>query len=540
MAMLDFFSGDLMQGINAYRQGFPWQTEQQDSLFTDRVKIDPGRRLVTWTTFADAAIHCPNPSPFQAFHFGVHRGVKVVQPGASEHKTQTAEEQLIYLEKTYEHWRTRRDPRLGFAALGFELALTEAFAVEHLTYSNPYLHERFVEFEHWDTARVAQKIEELRAAAPLSEPVAALRQQRHAAVARHTAPVNRIVMLVPHLGMFGGVNRFLYLARAFARWGVESVVAIPDDELTGTKRPTRRDDFPDVQLLPLSVASQQDWDVVICGDRSSGVLLTLPLFRARLSVVYLLNGWAHRVFNTRQIAAVRPDVLIACSSYAARQYADLAPTVVAGGVSLDLFTPHPQRGRNGVARIGAYPGRGREAKRFDDTIAACRVLRARGVAFELHVYDPVLASLSDTFPIVNHGALAAANVCKVMQELDVFVSSEEDAGWCNPAAEAMASGVPLVCTEAGTSDFAVHEETALVVPARSPEQLADGVSRLLDDPELAARLRQAGLERIREFDWSNVARRLIETFRVARKDVTLRAAQNQKAKKNLEELGVLA
>lgn len=539
MAMLDYFSGDLMQGINAYRQGLPWLTEKQDSLFTDRVKVDPKRRLVTWTTFADASIHCPNPTPFQAFHFGVHRGVKVVQPQRTEHDATSAEEQLIYLEKTYEHWRTRRDRRLGFAALGFELALTERIEVEHLTYQNPYLEERFREFADWGVQRIDQEVEALRAKPAVAPQVEPLRRGRQASVARHTAPVSRIIMLVPHLGMFGGVNRFLYLARAFARWGVDAVIAIPDDELTGTKRPTRRDDFPDVPVMPLSRAVREDWDVVLCGDRSSGVLLTMPLFRSRLSAVYLLNGWAHRLFNTRQIAAIRPDVLVACSSYAGRQYADLAPTVVPGGVALDLFFPREEiRPRGQVARIGAYPGRGREAKRFDDTIAACRVLHQRGLAFELHVYDHALAGLSDAFPIVNHGALAPADVCKVMQDIDVFISSEEDAGWCNPAAEAMAAGVPLVCTEAGTSDFAIDGETALVVPARSPELLADAVTRVLADPELAARLRLAGLERIRELDWSNVARRLLETFRAARKDAISRAALNEKAKNELVTLGV--
>src|SRR3954469_11925476 len=73
MGVLDFFSGRTMQGINAYRRGFGWDGERQDALFTDRTQVDKARRLVTWAPFARAAIHAPDPSPFQAFHFGVHR-----------------------------------------------------------------------------------------------------------------------------------------------------------------------------------------------------------------------------------------------------------------------------------------------------------------------------------------------------------------------------------------------------------------------------------------------------------------------------------
>src|SRR6185503_4859587 len=50
---------------------------------------------------------------------------------------------------------------------------------------------------------------------------------------------------------------------------------------------------------------------------------------------------------------------------------------------------------------------------------------------------------------------------------DVFVSAEKKAGWSNTTIEAMACGVPVVCTSSGTSDFAIHEETALVVPRTS-------------------------------------------------------------------------
>jgi glycosyltransferase involved in cell wall biosynthesis len=272
-------------------------------------------------------------------------------------------------------------------------------------------------------------------------------------------------------------------------------------------------------------------------------MLTMPLFRARLNVAYLLNGWTYRLFNTRQIQAVRPDVIVANSSYAARHYADLAPSVVPGGIDLQTFFPSDtaEARRSDLFRVGTYPGRGRECKRLDDTLAACRLLAERGVPVELHVFDREAVPVSESFALVHHGAhgaLTRPDVAAFMHRLDLFISAEDDAGWSNPAAEAMACGVPLVCTEAGTTDFAIHEQTALVVPARDPTAIADAAERLWRDPGLAQRLRDAGLVAIREFDWLTVARRLIELFRTARKDEVGRAAANERARRNLVELGV--
>ena len=50
--------------------------------------------------------------------------------------------------------------------------------------------------------------------------------------------------------------------------------------------------------------------------------------------------------------------------------------------------------------------------------------------------------------------------------------------------EAMASGVPTICTELGTGTSYVtqHEQTGLVVPPNDPRALAEGINRLLADP----------------------------------------------------------
>jgi glycosyltransferase involved in cell wall biosynthesis len=98
---------------------------------------------------------------------------------------------------------------------------------------------------------------------------------------------------------------------------------------------------------------------------------------------------------------------------------------------------------------------------------------------------------------------------------DVFVSAEKGAGWSNQTIESMACGVPVVCTRSGTRDFAVPGETALVVP-RTAWHLARAIRRIMDDPELARRLAEAGRTKAAEFPWERTADELLAALGLAR------------------------
>ncbi|AKF09666.1 glycosyltransferase [Sandaracinus amylolyticus] len=537
VAILDFFSGGPIQGINAYRKTVEWSNERQDSLFTDHTQVPSRKRLVVWPTFLRDAVHAPNPSPFQAFHFGVHRGLKTLQLSSARYHAARAEEQLAYLEKTWDHFQLRRELRLGLACLGFELALTGCYSLEQLDYTNPSLRESFAPIDQLDVDRVEAAVVELRSRRLQFEHVQRVRDKRRELVAQHQAPVQAIVALLPHTKVFGGVNRFFELARQFAKLGVRFVIAQPENretQVAGT-----RSDYPDVEVKLYSEVIDQEWDVVLCGDAFGGVMLTMPLFRAKVMAVYLLNGWGRSPLNHAQIAAVNPDVIIANSSYSAAQYVGYAPTVVPGGVDLETFRPPPQRRPRGPRlKIGAYPGRRKPSKRFEDTLEACESLHARGVPLELHAFDQGPLHLDVKFPVVFHGALQKERVREFFWDMDVMVCAEEDGGWSNPAAEAMASGTPLVCTDAGTIDYAIHEETAIVVPRRDPAAIVAGIERLYRDPELAERLRIAGLARIRGFGWPQVARDLLDALQDARPDPEGRAVKNALALERLAALGV--
>jgi glycosyltransferase involved in cell wall biosynthesis len=79
----------------------------------------------------------------------------------------------------------------------------------------------------------------------------------------------------------------------------------------------------------------------------------------------------------------------------------------------------------------------------------------------------------------------------------------------NSVLEALASGVPVVSTEVGGVPYLVqHEKTALLVPVSDVDAMAEAVIRVLETPELAARLATAGLAEIQQYTWPNVEGKL--------------------------------
>ncbi|WP_446041823.1 glycosyltransferase family 4 protein [Streptomyces sp. SID1121] len=91
-------------------------------------------------------------------------------------------------------------------------------------------------------------------------------------------------------------------------------------------------------------------------------------------------------------------------------------------------------------------------------------------------------------------------------------------GFSLPAAEAMATGTPLVATTGGAIPevAGADGETCLAVPPGDAGALAAALGRLLEDRELRVRLGAAGRERVlARFTWARAAQGTAELYRAA-------------------------
>lgn len=158
----DFFSDQLIWGLNSFRSTVKWKPAQENLFIDDFPPVPNDRRIGSWEEVEPAGIHCKNPSPLQAFHYGVHKGLKVLQLGISEKEMSKTHASWEKIERTYDHYKRKRDIRLGYAVLGAELALKGNFQADHLDYSNPYMKQVFHRYANYTIPQIQSEIYRLR------------------------------------------------------------------------------------------------------------------------------------------------------------------------------------------------------------------------------------------------------------------------------------------------------------------------------------------------------------------------------------------
>jgi glycosyltransferase involved in cell wall biosynthesis len=102
---------------------------------------------------------------------------------------------------------------------------------------------------------------------------------------------------------------------------------------------------------------------------------------------------------------------------------------------------------------------------------------------------------------------------RLLAGLDVFALSSTYEGLPIALIEAMALGRPAVATRVGgVPEVLADGVQGLLVPPRDPDALADGLLKLLGDPELRARMGAAGRERAAHFDIRKAVRRMEQVY----------------------------
>ena len=126
------------------------------------------------------------------------------------------------------------------------------------------------------------------------------------------------------------------------------------------------------------------------------------------------------------------------------------------------------------------------------------------------------------------GRVDNQGMAALYRDADVMLNPSLVDNTPNSVIEALASGVPVVSTSVGGVPYLVEDgKTALLVEPAAPEQMAAAVLRLAADPQLAAGLRERGLQYVRQFAWSEVRPRLLATYRAVLKPHPAQIATNQ-------------
>ena len=169
-------------------------------------------------------------------------------------------------------------------------------------------------------------------------------------------------------------------------------------------------------------------------------------------------------------------------------------------------------------------------RRYEDAVDAVKLLCDAGYDARLSMignytanneyraYQKRLMSLANGLGIGDRvtcsGEVSEDELRHSYQTHDVYVSPNHLQSWGLAAFEAMASGLPVVISRtAGASEILANEENALIVDAKSPDQIAAAVRQLVDDGNLYQALSRRGRAFAEEnVSWERVARETIKVF----------------------------
>ena len=256
---------------------------------------------------------------------------------------------------------------------------------------------------------------------------------------------------------------------------------------------------------------------------------------ARLRAVpFVVNyrGGEAGPFLERSAWAVRPIVrraaaLVVPSGFLQQVFGrfGMPAVIVPNIVDLARFRPAPARTGRGVHLVVA-----RNLEPVYDNATAIRALaliRQEVPEAQLTIAGegPLLASLQRL--AADLGVAEAVRFCgrvantempRLYGSADVCLNPSLADNMPISLLESLASGVPVVSTNVGGVPYLVeHERTALLVEPGQPAAMAQAVLRLLRDKPLSARLRAAGLDHVRRFDWASVRPQLLAMYASATK-----------------------
>jgi glycosyltransferase involved in cell wall biosynthesis len=166
----------------------------------------------------------------------------------------------------------------------------------------------------------------------------------------------------------------------------------------------------------------------------------------------------------------------------------------------------------GQTVVIGFVGRMSPGKGHEDLLQAARLLRDRGSNSRFLVvgdashgeeeYAHTIRMLACTLEVDDRVTFAGyrADIPSLMAAFDIlaFPSLAESFGVV--LIEAMAMGLPVVSTNTdGVVDIVADGVSGIMVPRQDARALADGLERLIGDPDLRVRMGRAGRARVEEF-----------------------------------------
>jgi glycosyltransferase involved in cell wall biosynthesis len=192
------------------------------------------------------------------------------------------------------------------------------------------------------------------------------------------------------------------------------------------------------------------------------------------------------------------------------------------GINVDKQAARQRLGWPADAFIVGSVGRLSEQKGYIDLIQAAALVHRQLPAARFCIVGggemhDALQQQIDTLALSDVVVLDGmhSNMNDVYAGMDVYASSSLWEGLPTVLLEAMTAGVPIVATAVdGTTELIRHEQTGWLVPARSPEAMAEAILKMrAADAKLLAQWQQSARDTARQYSIDTAAGQWMQAYR---------------------------
>ncbi|WP_374493550.1 glycosyltransferase family 4 protein [Zoogloea sp.] len=143
-------------------------------------------------------------------------------------------------------------------------------------------------------------------------------------------------------------------------------------------------------------------------------------------------------------------------------------------------------------------------------------LTVAGSGPELRNLETMAVNLGIAPSVTFAGRIDNENIPALYASADLMINPSTVDNMPISILEAFASGVPVVSTDVGGVPFiAENGRTALLVPARAPERMAEAMLELLLDQDKARRLAAAASDEVKQYAWPVIREKWLSVYRAA-------------------------
>ena len=202
---------------------------------------------------------------------------------------------------------------------------------------------------------------------------------------------------------------------------------------------------------------------------------------------------------------------------------DVAIDVITNAIDLSMFTPPLQRPANNAPRL-IYVGRLTPAKNPALLLDVLTVLQTMGAPPVLLEFvgegdqrsrlEALVIEKNLTRQVTFSGWVDRGSLPKHYHQADIFVTATTWEGMPNTVLEAMATGLPIIGTQApGMEQLISDGRNGYLVPPNDAQTMADRLGRLLNNPDDRRRMgRESRKIAERQFSWEHIAAQYVEVY----------------------------